>query len=679
MRMARPGRAALAVGLSLLVLSATVLAGTPQSQAATDPDLVAVVPSAKTPQILDSPYGAAQVLAVATVGSHVVVGGTFDHVSDVGGPAQTAKNLVIYDSATGSITALPRVNGEVVTLLPGPTPGTVFLGGTFTKVAGTKVSNLALLDVNSARVQKTFEGPAFNNRVTDLALVGKKLLVGGRFSTVEGRNRTALVALSARSGSLKKFVNITFSGHHNWESQHGSFAKAPVGISAMAVDPSGTRLIAIGNFTSVDSLDRDQVVRIDLNRKRARVSPNWATAAFSDRCKATSYDTWVRDVAISPDGTYAVVVSSGGSHYGLCDSAARLPIRTRSRAVQPTWVARTGGDTLLSVAISDSAVYVGGHLRWMNNAYGRGTAGAGAVPRPSIAALDPLTGLPFSWNPGRHPRGLGVSVLQLTDQGLFVGGDTDYMGDKEYFRPRIALLPLDSGTSLPDTSTAGPVDVYRAGTDELAPGDVTRVHLGSSGVDYEWTPALSTSIDWTTVRGAFTIGDQLWTASSDGDLFSQSFDGSSLGTPSVSEPWADPLWKNVQTGSRGDQTYLGKASTLSSNLASTTALTYADGRLFSTKAGSTALFVRWFNAESGIVQDTADTVRGVVMPLTTTGLFVHGASLYVADADGSLTRHDLNGRSVSAAGTVVSGPAVDGIDWSCGVFFSGPGPAVPAP
>lgn len=47
----------------------------------------------------------------------------------------------------------------------------------------------------------------------------------------------------------------------------------------------------------------------------------------------------------------------------------------------------------------------------MNNPYHKGTGmdatqGIGSVARPGISALDPVNGLPLSWNPGRD-RGLG--------------------------------------------------------------------------------------------------------------------------------------------------------------------------------------------------------------------------------------------------------------------------------
>lgn len=75
------------------------------------------------------------------------------------------------------------------------------------------------------------------------------------------------------------------------------------------------------------------------------------------------------EVGFSPDGRYFVVVTTGGysSEGALCDSASRWESAQRGSGLQPTWVDRTGGDTLTDVAITDAVVYVGGHQRWMNN------------------------------------------------------------------------------------------------------------------------------------------------------------------------------------------------------------------------------------------------------------------------------------------------------------------------
>jgi hypothetical protein len=139
------------------------------------------------------------------------------------------------------------------------------------------------------------------------------------------------------------------------------------------------------------------------------------------------------------------------------------------------------------------------------------------------------------------------------------------------------------------------------------------------------------------------------------------------------------VWKDQQTGSGTTETYLGKASTLANELADVTALTYSGGRLFYIKNGSTALNIRWFNAESGIAADTSEVVRDVVIPTTTTGLFVRGGSMYLGDADGSLTRRTLIGRTLSTTKVVVGGPGIDGVDWANATLFSGPGPAMPVP
>ena len=196
------------------------------------------------------------------------------------------------------------------------------------------------------------------------------------------------------------------------------------------MSPDGTRAVAIGNFTKVGLQARDQVAQLLLRPLGVALDKTWATSTYTPVCYAELYDSYVRDVAFSPDGRYFVVASSGGypldgSYAAGCDTAARFDVGTTGTDVPPAWVADSGGDTLLSVAVTATSVYVGGHFRWMNNHDATWSPLQGAVPRPGVAALDPESGLPQVWNPGRNPRGAGTSALLATTAGLYVGSDTD--------------------------------------------------------------------------------------------------------------------------------------------------------------------------------------------------------------------------------------------------------------
>ena len=152
--------------------------------------------------------------------------------------------------------------------------------------------------------------------------------------------------------------------------------------------------------------------------------------------------------------------------------------------MQPTWVDHTGNDSFESVTVTGAAIYVGGHQRWVNNSFGSDSSGRRcAVPRPGIVALDPSNGLPFSWNPGRNPRGAGAYALFATPNGLYVGSDTTYIGDHKYYRGRIAYFPLAGGKAVPSVATASlPGNVYLAGScpDERRTNVLYRIDAGRS-------------------------------------------------------------------------------------------------------------------------------------------------------------------------------------------------------
>ncbi len=231
-------------------------------------------------------------------------------------------------------------------------------------------------------------------------------------------------------------------------------------------------MIAIGNFRQADGLERDQAVMIRLGATAASVDPAWRTQRLDSTCYFWAFDSFVRDVQFAPDGSYFALATSGGGNPGtLCDTLTRWETTATGDDVLPTWTTFTGGDSLFSVEITGTAIYTGGHQRWMNNDLGRDFAAAGAVPRPGISAHDPRTGVPLAWNPGRHPRGVGAEALLATATGLYIGMDTPYIGNRQYLRPGLAYLPLAGGAALPSENTGAlPANVYLGGPLSAVPG-----------------------------------------------------------------------------------------------------------------------------------------------------------------------------------------------------------------
>ncbi|MFC5940619.1 hypothetical protein ABUL04_30440 [Micromonospora harpali] len=664
------GRRPLAVLTAATLTVSGILVAGPAPAAPDHTTVVGAVPSALTPNIVDG-----TVFAIHDAGDKVIVGGSFTQVKNRNSDDTIARNYVLaFDKATGQVdTAFaPVVDNEVNDILAGPTAGTVYLAGKFNTVNGTNRRKLALLNLADGSVVTSFPNLAFNGLVNDVVKVGNRLLVGGIFTTAATKPRAGLASLDAVTGVVDDYLTTSLTEHHNYDGVSG--ANAGIGPEKLAVSPDGTQLVVIGNFKKADGVLHDQVVRIDLGASAATVS-SWNTNRFEPRCSYKSFDSYVRDVSFSPDGSYFVIVSTGAPYAGtLCDAAARFETSSTGTSVQPTWVAYTGGDTFLSVGITEQAIYVGGHFRWLNNTSATNSAYPGAVARPSIAALDPLNGLPLSWNPGRHPRGYGVAKLLVTPEGIWLGSDQEYIGNFQYRRGRIAFFPLSGGAAPHSTATASlPGNVYQAGLGFGAADNVQRrSYDGTSAIGAATAVDNADGTPWSSAKSAFWVGGTLFYGMS-GALWRRTFDGTTFGTPTKVDPYHDELWDTVVTGSGPEgQTYAGNTVSFYPEIANVTGMFYTKGRLYYTLSGQSGLYWRWFNPDSGTVG--ADKFTAATTGFADSGgVFVSGDRIYlVSRLLGNLSSASWINGAPSGSWTVRSSRLVNGIDWRAKAVFVGP-------
>ncbi|MDQ6696761.1 MAG: malectin [Actinomycetota bacterium] len=852
-RTARWRSAILAVAATLLVPLIAAIGAAPAGANGGTPQngVVSAVPSAGFPNITS---GAVE--AIAQVGTRIVVGGTFTTVTAPGSTAVlTRKYLLAFNATTGAIDTgfLPAVDGEVDAITAGPTSTSVYVGGRFTNVNGVKSKSLVLLNLADGTTVTSFKVPALNGIVQDLKVSNGRLFVAGTFTLAGPAAHAGLLTLKATTGVVDPFVNLQVSGHHNSTTSGG--VVGAVGVVKIDISPDGSRLVAIGDFTQVSGLSRDQIMAVDISGATAVVNQSWATSTYTPPCYSAYYDGYMRAVQFSPDGSYFVVVTTGGYYGGsfqACDATARFETASTGTDVRPTWVSYTGTDSLYSVAVTGSAIYVGGHQRWLNNPLGQDNPGPGAVPRAGLAALEPETGVPMAWNPGRNPRGHGAEALLATPTGLWVGSDTPYIGDYRYNRGRLAYFPLAGGRQIVASNTGtlpgkvflagglsnsansnvlyrvnaagstlaandggpdwaadsgdNPSSLHNAGSNaatfspvahvagtvpastpsaifdserwgattnpemqwdfpvpagaqvqvrlyfanrysgtsqagqrvfdvaidgntvlpqydivadagdqtgtmksfdvtspangdvqvgfthgvenplidgiEIVRTDVPPSTVTATSVDditsrtYDGATAVGptttlpgTGITWSQARGAFMINGKLYYGWADGNLYTRTFNGTTFGAATLVDPYNDPVWSNVQTGS--GQTYRGTMTDFSSEIPNVTGMFYANGHVYYSLLGDPTLHSRAFSPDSGIVGSPESSVDSTLGWNNSSGMFLAGGQLYFATrSDGNLHRVAFaNGQPNVATAAVVSGPGIDGNNWATRALF----------
>jgi PKD repeat protein len=468
----RPTATMLTIAMLAMGVAIAAVPATPALAVGETAQLPTADPANNTPNVVNG-----EVDSIWQVGNTMIIGGTFTQIQNAtsnGGVTYTRSKIAAFDATTGAILTgfNPTVDGDVTTVIPAPDSTSVFIGGSFDNVNGVAHPRVARISLATGALINTFDAGNFINgtEVRDMRLVGSDLLIGGRFTSIRGQARTSLASLSPDTGALTPKLNVAVTGQWNGGTTN---------VSKMEVTPAGDKLMVIGNFTSVGGQTRNQIAMLDLTTPAATVN-GWYTDRYEATCSG-SFDTYMRDLDISEDGTYAVITTTGAYRDGLaCDTDSRFEIGNTSGTNQPTWTNYTGGDTSYAVEIHNGVAYIGGHMRWANNPNAGDAAGSGAVPRPGMMALDVRSGLPFSWNPTRD-RGVGLFDFHVTAAGLWAGSDTDHWNNE--LRKKLAFFPWAGGSMVPANTIGGlPSNVVllgqTSGTIGTDPSVLFRVNAG---------------------------------------------------------------------------------------------------------------------------------------------------------------------------------------------------------
>ena len=420
--------------VAVVVATAGALAplAIPAAQAGTGgqpppPGAVSARPASNTPRLATRSSPREQIRQIVRCGTTMYAVGSFSVIKQ--GSRSFGRTDIVSFSATSPyrITSwAPRVVGSTKTdedgaaavnsiAFSGGNCASAYIGGNFSRVNGTRVSNIAKISTRTGNVVTGFQHSA-NGRVNTLAAARGHLLVGGTFTSVNGDRTARMASLSPSTGRGDGFLNLSIAGSQVYNQQ---------------VSHGGTLDLVEGVFSRAGGATRHQIFMLNVGGSRASVT-GWTSPDFGVACTESF---WARAAAWSPDDSTVFVATTGyrvvggssnGARTGPCDAALAYPATRAS--VGHKWINYTGCDSLYSVAANGQGAYFGGHERWSMNPNGCDNLGSGGYNAPGMEGLNPANGALFVNSAGSagyysRARGLGADDMLSTRAGLWIASD----------------------------------------------------------------------------------------------------------------------------------------------------------------------------------------------------------------------------------------------------------------
>jgi PKD repeat protein len=410
--------------------------------------LVPDVPRTNMPRITDG-----EIFDLAYIGDRVFVVGTFTSIRNnttTNTTSYAQRYVASFNLTTGLVDASfrPTFDGAVNAIEASPDGTKLYVAGRFNTVSGVTKRKVASINPTTGATVTGFTANA-NAAGTALEATNTTLYIGGQFTAINNVARVGLTAVNGSTGTnLTNFRN-DLSG--------GIGVNGLLTVQQLVLSPNDGKLLVVHTGRRIAGQDRYGVGIIDTATNT--LSP-WKTNLWQDNLQFVGGIQRIFAGAISPDGQYFVVSSgSGGDRPPINDTAVAFPLNSTSDNVQPLWISRLF-DSVYSIAISETAVYLGGHFNYMESptardpwpglddvGYGRGQGLAGyglgdeIVTRDHIGAISPATGKALEWNPGSNSFE-GNKAMLVHPRGLITGGDATTQGG--YNIGRVAFYDFNS-------------------------------------------------------------------------------------------------------------------------------------------------------------------------------------------------------------------------------------------
>ncbi|MFC4783458.1 PKD domain-containing protein [Nocardioides sp. MAHUQ-72] len=429
------------------------------------PNHTTLVP--ETPNTTMPRISSGEIWDIEVVGNRAFVAGGFTSLQNRTSTNTNTVNqayLAAYNLNTGLIdtTFRPTFDGGVNAVEASPDGTKLYVGGTFNTVNGVTKRKIASLNLTTGAPVAGFTANA-GALVNSLAASNTTLYAGGRFTTINGQTMVGLAAVNGATGALDLGFDNQLSG--------GIGTNGTLTVQQLKLTHDGSKLLVVHTARKIDGQDRYGVGLIDTATKQ--LLP-WRTRLWEDNLQYVGGIQRIYGGDIAPDDSYFVVSSgSGGDRPPINDTAVAFSINGGDN-MQPRWISRAF-DSVYSVAITEKAVYIGGHFQWNesptapdpwpgldNVGYGTGQGlaayalGDAVVRRDHLGALDPATGKALEWHPGSNSYE-GNKALEATSRGLLSGGDAGIQGGASV--GRVAFFDLNQlpAASNPDTTITTPI------------------------------------------------------------------------------------------------------------------------------------------------------------------------------------------------------------------------------